>query len=435
MSHLRLRLVLILALASLWLCKPGGVGAQEMPASPSSGQPPFLMHAVHKKAKLDCDGCHSAGKEGSVVLKRPGHDECTVCHQDDFDKPKPSMCAPCHSTFPPTNSSDLLPFPLYKKKRAILFEFSHAQHVDPLGRIDPRTHARADCTFCHQFDAQGAYATFPTHPQCAACHSKPGMKPMLSANSVTADCRGCHSPEEIENPGYKERRMIAPHVVSGTYVNLKFSHAAHFKVRDQYQLVCTTCHYAVPTSTGLTSLTLPKMIDCVGCHETSKALPAEFRMSNCQVCHIDNESGPAPASHTRYIKPAFHTESFRQHHSAEASAPGAKCFVCHTNVSPQAAAASQCQSCHQVMLPISHTGRWRDDIHGKYAAIDRESCSTCHVTDFCSRCHNELPRSHIPLPTFKNGGHAKLAMINKRSCFACHTYQDTCAECHARQMR
>jgi len=433
LQHLWLLLV-VCAVAALAAQQPG---SQPMApaASPQSEQPLFLMHAVHKKAKLDCDGCHVAVNEKSVVLRRPGHDECTTCHQDDFDTPKPSMCAPCHSTFPPKNAGDLVPYPLFKKKRAILIEFSHAQHVDPMGRIDPQTHSRADCSFCHKLDQQGAYATFPGHTECTACHSKPGMKPMLSPTSVSSDCRGCHSPEEIENPGYKQRHMIAPHVVSGQWVNLKFSHAAHFKVRDQYQLQCTTCHDDITASKGLTSLTLPKMIDCVGCHETSKALPVEYRMSNCQVCHIDDRSGPAPASHTRYVKPDFHTESFRQHHSAEASAPGAKCFVCHTNVSPQAAAVSQCQACHQVMLPISHTARWRDDLHGKYAAIDRENCSTCHVTDFCSRCHNELPRSHIPLPLFKNGGHAQLAMENKRSCFACHTYQDTCAECHARQGR
>lgn len=436
MSRLR-RHLLAFSLAGLWLSVCLGAVAQGMPAAagtPSS--PTFLMHAVHRKAKLTCDGCHVAEKDGSVVLKRPGHDECTVCHQEDFDTPKASMCAPCHSTFPPKNNSDLIAYPLFKKDRAILFEFSHARHVDPQGRIDPQTKSRADCSFCHQLDAEGAYATFPGHPQCAACHSKPGMKPMLSPTSVTADCRGCHNPEEIENPGYtKERRMIAPRIISGKYVNLKFSHAAHFRVRDQYKLVCTTCHDGITTSNSLVSLTLPKMIDCVGCHETSKAIPAEFRMSNCQTCHIDNESGPAPVSHTRYIKPDFHTESFRQHHAAEAAAPGAKCFVCHTNVQPEAAGVSQCQSCHQVMMPISHTARWRDDTHGKYAAIDRESCSTCHVTDFCSRCHNELPRSHIPLPPFKNGGHAKLAMLDKRSCLTCHTYQDTCAECHAPQQR
>jgi len=423
--------------AALWLSSAGALSAQEMPTQPVAASSPdqtFLMHAGHKKAKLTCDGCHVAESDGSVVLKRPGHDECTVCHQEDFDKPKASMCTPCHSTFPPKSNSDLIPYPLYKRERSMLVEFSHAQHIDPQGRMDAKNHSRGDCSFCHQLDSEGALATFPTHPQCAACHSKPGMKPMLSPNSVTADCRGCHMPEEVEKPTYvkEQRRVMAPEQVSGQWENIKFSHGAHFKVRDQYNLGCTTCHDDIAASSNLASMNLPKMIDCVGCHETSKTIPAAYRMSNCQSCHIDHQSGPAPASHTQYIRPDFHTETFRQHHAAEASAAGAKCFVCHANVSPQAGAVQQCQSCHQVMLPISHTGRWRDDTHGKYAAIDRESCSTCHVTDFCSRCHNELPRTHIPLPPFKNGGHAKLAMIDKRSCFACHTYQDTCAECHAR---
>jgi len=412
-------------------------GATDASQTPQySGPPQLWMHAVHKKAKLDCDGCHTASKEGSVVLQRPGHDQCTTCHQDEFDAKKPSMCTSCHSGAAPTSSADLLPYPFYQKKRAMLFEFSHAKHIDPLGRVDPVTHIRADCSFCHQLDAKGVYATFPTHPQCAACHSKPGMKPFLSPDSVTADCRGCHTPEEIENPGYtKQRRMIAPHVVSGTWVDVEFSHASHFKFRDEYKLNCTTCHSGIVRSTNLASLDLPNMVDCVGCHQTSKALPATYRMSNCHSCHTDGLSGPLPDNHRLDVKPAFHTETFRKHHSTEASAPDAKCFVCHTNVSPQASAAQQCESCHQVMLPVSHTARWRDDIHGKYASIDRESCATCHQTDFCSRCHNELPRTHIPLGQFINGGHAKLAMINKRSCFACHTYQNTCAECHVNSFK
>ncbi|MBA3914792.1 MAG: hypothetical protein H0X25_13290 [Acidobacteriales bacterium] len=262
------------------------------------------------------------------------------------------------------------------------------------------------------------------------------MKPLLSPDSTTADCRGCHAPEQIENPDQPHGlKSISTQTLSGKYADIRFSHAAHFKVRDQMQVGCTSCHENILTSASLTTLNLPKMVDCVGCHETAKAIPAQFAMSNCHTCHVDNQSGPVPLSHTRNVKPDFHTESFRKHHSSEASAPGAKCFVCHTNVQPQAAAVSQCTACHQVMLPASHTARWRDDLHGKYAAIDRESCATCHVTDFCSRCHNELPRSHVPLPPFKNGGHAKLAMINNRSCFTCHTYQDTCAECHTQTLR
>jgi Cytochrome c7 and related cytochrome c len=368
-------------------------------------------------------------------LKRPGHDECMTCHQDAFGANlNPKICAQCHTQFPPTGD-DLYPFPRYQKKRLIVFQFSHALHVDPQGRIDARTGFRADCTFCHHFDAKGDYATFPSHPQCAACHAKPGMKPQLSANSTTADCRGCHIPEEIENPGFAERRFIAPHVVSGKYVNLRFTHLAHFKFREQYHLNCTTCHYAIPHSTSLETLELPKMIDCVECHDTSKVLPAQFRMTNCQTCHIDPESGAAPASHTRYVKPAFHTASFRLHHTDEASAPGAKCFVCHTNVSPTATGGQQCISCHEVMLPASHTARWKDDLHGKYAALDRESCALCHQADSCTRCHNQLPRSHVPLAAFKAGAHARLAMLDERACLTCHTFENTCAECHTRSLQ
>jgi hypothetical protein len=96
-------------------------------------------------------------------------------------------------------------------------------------------------------------------------------------------------------------------------------------------------------------------------------------------------------------------------------------------------AKDQCIECHQVMKPRSHTARWKDDLHGQYSAIDRVSCATCHTADSCARCHNELPRSHVPLPLFKAGGHARLAMLDQRACMTCHTFQNTCAECHTRR--
>jgi len=226
--------------------------------------------------------------------------------------------------------------------------------------------------------------------------------------------------------------MIAPHVVSGVTVNLKFTHIAHFRNREQFNLNCTTCHYAVPTSTSLTNLTLPKMVDCVQCHDNNKTIAANFRMTNCQTCHIEERAGAAPASHTRFVKPDFHTENFRTHHDAESSAAGAKCFVCHTAVQPAVAGGNQCVGCHQVMKPASHTIRWKDDLHGKYAAEDRMSCALCHGAESCVRCHNELPRSHQPLSLFTGGAHAQLAMLNTRACLTCHTYDNTCSACHVR---
>lgn len=443
-----LKCIGVLALACLVTGGVAGLLAQESPKSmkkptPPAGttaaQPgPFLMHDVHVKQGFDCDSCHLPVKEGSVVLKRPGHDECGGCHKEDFAyktgaTPSGKYCTPCHDASKAGSSSDLLPYPRFKNQHAILVEFSHEHHADPKARIDPITRARADCAFCHQVKASGDEASFPGHVECASCHAKAGIQPMLSATSTGTDCHGCHNPEQMENPTLtKVRQRIAPHIDATDYLNIKFSHSDHFNARDRMPMVCATCHSDVTTSKSLAEVALPNKIDCVGCHETSKALTAEFRMTNCQLCHVDHQSGPIPASHTRDVKPASHTEGFRPHHSEQAAGADAKCFLCHTSISPKSAPTTQCLACHQVMRPASHTARWADDLHGKYAAIDRTSCATCHQNDFCSRCHNELPRTHVPLPPFKNGGHARLAMLNKRSCFTCHTYQDTCAECHLR---
>jgi len=397
---------------------------------------PVYLHAVHA-TNLNCSTCHVPVKTGSVELRRPRHAQCMTCHRDSFEKnANERFCSVCHSAYPVKSKDDLFQFPRFQGQRAVVFEFSHAKHVDQKARINPATGFRADCTFCHTFKETGEFADFPKHQQCAGCHANAGAKPLLSAASTSADCRGCHQPEEIENPGFtKNRRLIADHVASGQYANLKFNHAAHFKSKEAYKLDCTTCHSSIPRSTSLSDLTLPKMIDCVGCHDTSKTITANLRMSNCGACHKDEVSGVAPATHQRNVKPAFHTPSFRLHHEEQASEPGNKCFACHQNVSPSAKGRDQCIACHQVMKPSSHTARWKDDLHGQFAAIDRDTCTTCHTVDSCSRCHNEVPRSHLPLALFKGGTHMRLAMLNERSCFTCHTFQNTCSKCHTQNFK
>ncbi len=443
-THSMSRLLLILPLLAGSIFIPT-LRAQTLatPVAPGAKPvPEFFIHAFHKDklgGALECSLCHVAVKEGSVTLKRPGHDQCMTCHSEDFNTTlKQKVCEQCHTSFPPTGADDLVTFPRFKGSRAILFEFSHKQHVDPKARLDAKTGFRADCTFCHKFDVKGQFATFPAHEECATCHAKPGMKPQLNAELTAEGCRSCHTPEEIENPTFTEtRRFTGAHqTVAGKYVSIAFSHVAHFKVKDQFDLNCTTCHYAIPASTSISNLTLPKMLDCVQCHDSARAIKAEFRMSNCKTCHVDNVtvSSSVPNSHTKNVKPDFHTEVFRTRHLDEAAAPNAKCFVCHQNVQPSVAAKTQCDSCHQVMLPANHTTRWKDDLHGKYAALDRTTCATCHTAAYCSDCHNELPRSHNPLPLFKAGGHAFPAKVDLRSCLTCHTFQNTCSECHVNKI-
>lgn len=371
----------------------------------------FSIHSFHNLAlkSLVCSLCHVPAARGSVELKRPGHAECRTCHQNDFEKEsRPLFCAQCHTG--PRNKTDVLP------TRGILTDFSHARHKDAKARTDAATGFRSDCNFCHKFELDGAQAKFPGHVECATCHSKPGVKPHLSASITESQCSGCHAPEQAEQTHRQP--------VSGKYDNIKFSHSAHFKLKRD----CTTCHSAILTSASLTDLSLPPMLDCVACHNTSR------KIADCHTCHLDVVTGVAPPSHNAAVKPPSHTETFRIHHPEEASAPNAKCFACHQNVSPSLAAKNQCVSCHQVMKPASHTARWKDDIHGQFAALDRTNCATCHAADYCSRCHNELPRSHQPLPLFKAGAHAQLAMLNQRACMTCHTFQNTCANCHLRSL-
>ena len=83
-----------------------------------------------------------------------------------------------------------------------------------------------------------------------------------------------------------------------------------------------------------------------------------------------------------------------------------------------------------MIRPQNLTARFIDFIDGNIVSLDRTVCATCHAAEYCSACHNELPRSHVPLPLFKAGAHAVPAMLDERACLTCHTFQNTCAECH-----
>ena len=221
----------------------------------------FNMHELHSgKLKLNCKMCHVPAQAGSLLMARPNHKPCMVCHAEAFQSKKnPKICAQCHVEA----STELL------SKNGRIKDFSHLLHVDRQARLDQKTHARADCSFCHQS------AALPTHNQCAPCHSQPGATPHLALDSKPADCRSCHLPE----------RNVA---IVKTWPNIRFQHSVHTKAN------CTTCHGAVPQSATLTKLELPGMTACVSCHDNGRSVPAAKRIANCAVCHIDAVRGRRP---------------------------------------------------------------------------------------------------------------------------------------------
>ena len=304
------------------------------------------------------------------MLQRPGHEQCMPCHSDDFTKVvKQVLCAQCHTKFPPAGRSDLVAFPC-TSRRAPSCSNSRTQNTwtrEPASMPRPASEPTArrvtnlKRTVCSRLSQ-------PIRSAQSATLSRDSSH-KLTSNVIAENCRGCHSPEEIENPGFTENRRLVSRAIGHREIreHQVYPHRS-FQSQDQFNLNCTTCHSAIPHSTGLANLTLPMMIDCVQCHDAAKDVPAAFRMSNCTTCHNDPVNGTMPASHTVNVKPDFHTEVFRQHHAAEAAAADAKCFVCHQNVSPSMAARNQCDRCHAVMRPRPY-----GPVEGRYSRKDRRA--------------------------------------------------------------
>lgn len=424
-------------------------------------------HEQHLKVQggaLSCTDCHRPATVGSVKLKRPYHDSCSACHQQWFDAAtqKKEACAICHTNISEARLPDMTVFPNYNKDSAVLFDFSHKLHVGARERVVKFVGAKVECSACHSFDANGEKATFPAHEECAACHSMPNVKPKLGPDSKNEDCLKCHASKEQKNPAYRKiRRFVASGsdtaMARGVKLiqpadaaqftpaarDLKFSHAKHLTDSRNVGITCETCHIGIDQKTSIAELAIPSMWDCTVCHESQRTR-ADFRISRCSVCHTQISAGRKPRNHTLTERPYDHTAAFRVRHAEAARAPEAKCAFCHEFTSdPRVRTASivrteeralpsggNCDECHSVMKPASHTIRWRSDLHGRMASLNRINCATCHQADYCIRCHNTRPRSHNPINAFVNGGHRFLAQLNQRSCFTCHEYNVTCERCH-----
>ncbi len=468
-----------------WLAVTGFIGCLGMAASlwllerVTTAQPAQAKSFSHNQhltigADLKCTDCHQPSAEGAVTLKRPYHDSCNKCHQDWFDaKPvKQDFCTVCHTEVKENEMPGMRAYPNYDKNTAILFDFSHKQHLHIKGAAMQKIGARVQCDTCHKPDAKGEKSSFPAHQECATCHDIEGIKPRLAADAKNEDCLGCHLQKEQNNPSYKKvRRFITdparaqiarpsraawqvdasnPQGYGNTNQarDLKFSHDKHLKDSRNVGITCDTCHLRIDEKETVAELNIPSMWDCTICHE-SRRTSAAYRIDKCSVCHTQITGGNKPRNHTLTERPYDHTAAFRTRHAEAARAPEAKCAFCHEFVSDprrrmEAAfrteenyrpAGGSCDECHAVMKPKSHTIRWRNDLHGRMAAMNRQNCATCHQSDMCIRCHNTRPRSHNPLNAFVNGGHRFQAQLNQRSCFTCHDYAQTCERCHSRPLR
>ena len=396
-------------------------------AHPEPPPPPLdptrFPHDAH--GQLACAECHDTGAALAGELRPPGaadHAPCdrNQCHQVEFTRPPGAFCKVCHEAVDPSGAgrSPLKPYPPADTWRAAPSRFSHATHLDR-GRMERAVGFHVACEDCHAA-TDGEYPATAGHAECARCHA---AEVKLARAPTMGDCASCHDAGLAER---HPRRLIKG--------DLRFDHRRHTTDTAGGRIACETCHDRTAFAGSASDHAPPPIAACVGCHDDSARVPDAERMRICETCHLERSEGLgtlAPRDHLPATEePIDHTLAFRQDHADAAAADPSRCARCHTQLSGNRNGA--CDECHQTMRPRDHTVTFRELDHGGEAASDATRCATCHVADFCTACHAQRPRSHLPAGSFVLD-HGAQARINLRSCLTCHDPANSCARCHPGQ--
>ena len=140
----------------------------------------------------------------------------------------------------------------------------------------------------------------------------------------------------------------------------------------------------------------------------------------CTDCHNfsvhSSKSDPlAPQVHGRYLQPVKQL-----------------CHQCHLGKVAMPV-PNQCQLCHSdvaSLKPVDHYSNWKER-HGRFAQLNRDSCTQCHTPQSCANCHAKrdtaMPVVHPP--NFRLM-HSIEARMNPQKCTACHRSVQFCTSCH-----
>lgn len=320
-----------------------------------------------------------------------------------------------------------LPSPVIFPGQRLPLSFSHAQHLAMEG---------VGCGTCHEDAAHSRRSAdwlIPGEDSCASCHT--------IDRAQRTGCDKCH-------PGWDGNG--APPRVAVPAPNLKFNHEAH----ASRGMRCVDCHGDLRAQgVGLaTRAQLPRMPQCLECHDGSKAPEA------CTTCHLGDRDGRVRTSYpegklipTGTLRGDAHDLRFRTEHARVAANDESYCASCHVR--------SFCVDCHDgVAKPMDFHGGDYQRMHAIDARRGTPDCGACHRRQtFCTGCHSrsgvsddpkttafERPSAANPVPrgafhpagwVTPTGGrrlasdHSFQAQRNIESCASCHR-EDFCKECH-----
>lgn len=390
------------------------------PAAEPPQEPLDLSRFPHARhAALACEPCH----DGDARPGKNDHAPCDQgnCHREAFLTTPSRVCTVCHisvSAAAGELSAPLVPFPRTAGWRALPSRFSHALHLDA-ARLETAVGFHLSCSDCHAADDAGS-PQGASHAACVRCHAEEAALPRAPAMQR---CQSCHG----ELPSRPRRHS---QVITG---DLHFNHSNHRADRSGAAISCSACHQGTKAATARDDHRPPQVTSCVPCHDDSRRVPSEQRMRTCETCHRDKRSSLvaiAPRDHLPGTeRPLDHTLAFRTDHGDAAARDAARCATCHSVMS--GSQHDVCDECHRATSPADHRLSWREVDHGAAAAAASDRCALCHTVDSCTACHEQTPRSHLPLASFRFQ-HGLLARVNVRSCLTCHAPERDCtgSGCH-----
>ncbi|MCF8241233.1 MAG: hypothetical protein K9J16_07590 [Melioribacteraceae bacterium] len=336
---------------------------------PASYPVHFDLTGIHLDILGDCNSCHVSDYVNTI-------EECTYCHQDDFNATAnpnhvelnfETDCTTCHNQ----NAWQPADYPV---------------HYDLVG---VHTSIISDCESCHQ----GDYVN--TVEECFSCHESDynsTSDPNHAAANFPVECTECHSQSAWEPSTFNHDASYFP-IYSGEH-------------RGEWD-ACSDCH---------TSSTNYSIFECINCHEHNRTDMDDehsgvsgyvYQSSECLACHPNgDEDGAFNHSSSAFpLEGAHSTTDCSGCHISGYSGTSSECETCHiesynTALIPDHAAAGiskNCDECHSstewANSEFNHTAAAGFELSGRHAEI--QQCSDCHEGNTttadpqCLSCHEE----------------------------------------------
>jgi c(7)-type cytochrome triheme protein len=274
-------------------------------------------------------------------------------------------------------------------------KFDHATHL----KSSTAKGKPADCSGCHQLDANGAQVKGKEHTRCNNCHGPGGgnMSRITSCDAFKQSGPGSPSRVcQICHPSSRPQCLPGdlPALTKGTQsFEANFAHDKHLKLGKGIEKDCAQCHedkaQAPPTKAA--------HVMCSGCHNPNGVKPS---INECAGCH----KGPQPKNPTP--PDPFRLTGFNHKNHHAASKNSANCTSCHVRLAdgnnmPRPAMLECQKACHDGKTSFSAVGT---------------TCSKCHV--------GTTAAAPVRVVGFNHAQHGS-RNVKVAECSACHSLETT----------